>query len=145
MLASYKGEELGTRYGTRVEYLDHEKRQAYKLTVRDGKVYDAKGNLYDTTRAVGLYSSAIAMFVMDHDGNIYASTRRVPGKFHHSSFVAGGAVAAAGEIEVRNGEVTYISRRSGHYWPSEAQLDQMAENLRSQGVTGFEVDKSIHC
>ncbi|HET9642184.1 MAG TPA: hypothetical protein VFP68_02215, partial [Burkholderiaceae bacterium] len=100
---------------------------------------------YDTTRAVGLYSSAIAMFVMDHDGNIYASTRRVPGKFHHSSFVAGGAVAAAGEIEVRNGEVTYISRRSGHYWPSEAQLDQMAENLRSQGVTGFEVDKSIHC
>jgi hypothetical protein len=145
MLACYKGEDLGTRYGTCVEYLNHEKRQAYKLSLRDGKVYDAKGTLYDTTRSIGLYSlSGVAMFVMDHSGDIYASTRQVPGKFHHSSFLAGAAVAAAGEMEVRNGDVTYISRRSGHYFPTEAQLDQMAENLRSQGATGFEVDKKVN-
>ena len=80
---------------------------------------------------------------MDPMGNIYAANDRVPGKFQHSSFLAGSPIAAAGEIEVHDGVVKFISGKSGHYRPSAQQLDQMVNNLRTQGAADFSIDQTV--
>ena len=138
--SEYVGEHLqpGTWHGepSRVRYLDATEREAYLITVRDGKLYDASGGAFDTAAATSLHrgGSARAIFVMDGEGNIYASMHHSYGRFHHSSLVAGEPVAAAGEITVENGVLTAISRKSGHYRPSEALLDQVLELLKRRGV-----------
>jgi hypothetical protein len=143
MMASYDKEETGKVWGTKVAYLDEQQRQQYKLTVQDGKIYNAKGELFDTASAATVLGGGKAIFVMDHDGNMYASTSHAVGKFHHSSFLAGQPVAAAGEIEVHNGEVTVVNRKSGHYRPTESQLNQVAEHLSSLGVSNFSIDQKV--
>ncbi|WP_156371317.1 hypothetical protein [Nocardia arizonensis] len=83
--------------GSAVKYLSAEERKAYELTVRDGKIYDANGNLFDTTAASTAHSGdGKAIFVMDENGKLYASTYHAPGQFHHSSFLAGQPVSGAG-------------------------------------------------
>ncbi|WP_119726298.1 hypothetical protein [Thermomonospora amylolytica] len=57
------------------------------------------------------------------------------GVFHHSSFLAGGPVAAAGELRVVNGRLGLISDRSGHYQPPPEFRDRVVEMLRQAGVT----------
>ena len=143
MMAQYDGEQTGKVWGTKVAYLDEQQRQQYKLTVQDGKIYNAKGELFDTASAATVLGGGKAIFVMDHDGNMYASTSHAVGKFHHSSFLAGQPVAAAGEIEVHNGEVTVVNRKSGHYRPTESQLNQVAEHLSSLGVSNFSIDQKV--
>ncbi len=148
LFTEYSGEHLPGNpiWATSVAYLDQEQRQQFKLTVKDGKIYDAQGKLFDTqngkTACFG-GNAGKAIFVMDHDGNMYASNYHAPGKFHHSSFLAGQPVAGAGEIAVHNGEIQYLSRNSGHYRPSAAQLEQVAQNLSSQGLSNFVVDQKI--
>jgi hypothetical protein len=61
---------------------------------------------------------------MDEHGNFFASKFHFVGRFHHSSLLAGAAVAAAGEIEVRNGQLIAISDRSRHYLPGREFTDQ---------------------
>jgi hypothetical protein len=120
----YEGEERG---GTPVEYLDETQRQAYKLTVKgDGKLYDADDQPFDTTLAVSALGSVCskAIFVMDPDGDFYASNYQARGKFHHSSFLAGSPVASAGDLDVRAGDLREMTPWSGHYKPTSAQQAQ---------------------
>ncbi len=51
-------------------------------------------------------------------GKIYLSKNYEFGKFHHSSFLAGEKVAAAGEIYIERGVIKTITDGSGHYKPS---------------------------
>ena len=55
--------------------------------------------------------------------------------FHHSSFLAGAPVAAAGEMQVSGGIVDYISNQSGHYLPPGPFLEQAQQQLHLEGVT----------
>jgi len=83
-------------------------------------------------------------FVMDKDGAVYAGSQEKSmavgqsGKkemIHHSSFLAGEAVAAAGEIFTnQDGVVKEISNVSGHYRPGEEQALQSIDGLRQMGV-----------
>ena len=60
--------------GAGVKYLADEERGAYQLLVKDGKIYDADGNLFDTWGAMTVHSGqGRAIFVMDESGNLYAS------------------------------------------------------------------------
>lgn len=52
------------------------------------------------------------IFVMDGDGNIYTADKRVVR--YHSSFLAGGPVAAAGAWSAVCGAVTNVGNASGH-------------------------------
>jgi hypothetical protein len=113
----YRGEHLPDNriwFGGQVKYLTEGERNAYKLHFRDGLIYDANGKLFDTNKSP-LRRNAI--FVLDKEGNFYATTDHAPGKFHHSSFLAGGEVAAAGEFQVKDGVLTFMSDRTGHYAP----------------------------
>ena len=70
---------------------------------------------------------------MDADGRIYLGTHNL-GLFHHSSFLAGGAAAAAGDMKVANGVPTFISNHSGHYKPSTQHVINVVNELLDRGV-----------
>lgn len=138
----FDGEHLPNNpqwHGKGVRYLNEAERAEHKLSISNGKVYDSKGNLFDTSaRADG---SGIAIFVMDEHGNLYASKYHKSGDFAHSSFLAGKPVAAAGEIEVRKGVLTAVSDRSGHYKPPSEFLDQAMKRLAEDGIDMSGVSK----
>lgn len=74
------------------------------------------------------------MFVMDQHGNLYASLQQEVGRLHHSSFLRGKPVAGAGELEVHDGVVRFVTRKSGHYMPPPEMLSQVRDMLREQGI-----------
>lgn len=141
MNPSYVGEETGAVWGTKVKYLNAEERLEYQVQVDNGKMYDSEGELFDTSSASSAFGGdGNAIFVMDESGNIYASSLHAVGKFHHSSFLSGQPVASAGEIVVDKGVIKEITRRSGHYQPTEEQLDQFLHRLDQSGIDLTEVN-----
>ncbi len=128
MPGRYEGEDTGVVWGTKVTYLTTEERQAFVLTVRDGLFLAADGTPFTSTDKDG------AIYVMDADGVFYASNEREPGEFHHSSFLAGAAVAAAGELIIEAGELRKITDVSGHYEPEQVYTAQALCELRHLGV-----------
>ncbi|CAM1372485.1 hypothetical protein TPENAI_70141 [Tenacibaculum litopenaei] len=138
MKSNYIGEETGINSWcapSKVKYFDEFERIKYKLTIKDGKLFDNKGVLFDTSKAGTIHSGkGRVMFVMDENGIIYASKFQIRGKLHHSSFLAGKPVASAGELKVVNGIIKEISRKSGHYKPSKAINKQIIKVLKTSGV-----------
>ncbi|KAI3838703.1 hypothetical protein MKX03_035542, partial [Papaver bracteatum] len=61
------------------------------------------------------------------------------GCFHHSSFLAGGTTLAAGRLVAENGKLKTISAYSGHYRPTEENLDSFKDFLNENGVNLNEV------
>ncbi|MEU7633518.1 hypothetical protein AB0C34_26675 [Nocardia sp. NPDC049220] len=114
-------------------------RLPFRLHVGDDNlIYDANGRLFDTREGKLIDDlgrrKRRAIFVMDADGNFYASLfgkRRV---FQHSSFFAGEPVAGAGVIQVVNGELRMLSDDSGHYLPERRHMMQVVDRLREFGV-----------
>ena len=141
------GKAKGLPPGHKVKYLNANERADYKLTIKDGKLYDAKGKLFDTRGAKSLHRSGTdkAIFVMDKNGNIFASNKHELGKFHHSSFLAGKPVASAGELTVRNGILHEVTSRSGHYRPTSNQTQQFINNLTTQktNLSKFSLSKGF--
>lgn len=122
-------------YPKTVHYMSDAERDAHKLVVRDGKLYRADGSLLDTTRAATAHSGGgRAMFVMDGEGNVYASNIQEVGRLHHSSFLGGKDVAGAGELGVKDGVLHVISRKSGHYIPEEVHQQQVLDVLGARGL-----------
>ena len=141
-----KGNGLGNPQG-RTVYLDAGQRSQLAIQVKGGLLYLASDSTTPLTIQEGLY-------VMDSGGNIYVGDRNlmqkvgitlgkepgVPRKtarfyfLHHSSFLAGGAVAAAGHITVRAGVVTEINNESGHYRPADCNTRQAVAQLTSLGA-----------
>lgn len=137
MVKKYIGEETGHGWckPNKVKYLNEAERLEYELAVIDGKLYTKKGKPFDTTHAgEGRLITQKAIFVMDKEGRIFATNAPERYSFHHSSFFAGNEVAAAGEITVFNGIVTFVSKQSGHYQPSKKYLLQFMKQLEKHGV-----------
>lgn len=63
-------------------------------------------------------------------------------RFHHSSFVSGEAVQAAGLMVAHQGRLTKLYGHSGHYRPSEYNIYQLLMYLKARGIdmTHVEVD-----
>lgn len=57
--------------------------------------------------------------------------------FHHSSFLAGAPVAAAGELKVEKGVVELLSNESGHYLPPAEYLLQVAKEFIRRGADAW--------
>ncbi|MFQ6395642.1 hypothetical protein ACLMAJ_19530 [Nocardia sp. KC 131] len=131
MQPKYVGEHLSGNAvfpGRKVKYVtDVEQRKKFQLQIIDGKLCDAKGNLFDT-------GGREAIFVMDKWGRIFASKMSMSGKFHHSSLMAGGPVAGAGAMRVIQGKLQRLTDESGHYRPPRYFTRQVIEYLRDQGI-----------
>ncbi|MEQ1750590.1 MAG: hypothetical protein ABL974_14280 [Prosthecobacter sp.] len=85
------------------------------------------------------------IFVMDGEGEVFAKEAQAAlnqkdetGRgvhVHHSSFLAGEAVAGAGEMKIDDtGFLKEVTDRSGHYKPGEAQTAQTLGALEEKGV-----------
>lgn len=145
MLSAYQHEQLGMVFGQKVKYLDEQERLAFKVGIEGGKIVGADGRPFDTRDAtVSGEKTGRAIYVMDHDGNLYLSNQAGIADFQHTSFLAGQPVAAAGTIRVEDGVVTEITRSSGHYRPGPEFLDQAVAELHARGVPpGFTVHKDV--
>jgi hypothetical protein len=64
---------------------------------------------------------------------MYIGTK-IKGKFHHSSFLSGGAAISAGAIAIEDGELRSIKPHSGHYMPTCEEFKIMLDLLHSWGV-----------
>ncbi|MGN9788968.1 hypothetical protein ACTMTF_46770 [Nonomuraea sp. ZG12] len=119
-----------------VRYLTPEALERRRLVVHDGRLHDITGKPFDTEDAHSHWApgGGRAIFVMDRYGNLYAEKEHVVGEFHHSSFLSGGRVTGAGDIEVENGVLTAISRHSGHYRPKPEDLDRVIGALKRAGI-----------
>jgi hypothetical protein len=137
MQTAFEGEHLpgNSVWGTEVKYLDDAGRESYRVIPKDGKLVDVNGNPFDTAAGVTHWSGdGRAIYVMDEQGNIYASNYQEVGAFHHSSLLGGKPVSAAGELEVSNGQVVRLTDQSGHYRPTQAMTQQMVQRLRDAGI-----------
>ncbi|WP_051366796.1 WXG100 family type VII secretion target [Hamadaea tsunoensis] len=112
-------------------------REQFRLYVdSEGKLRSAAdGTLFDTADGTSAHSARPrAVYVMDENGNLYASNYHQVGAFHHSSFTGGQPVASAGEITVKEGVVTQMNNGSGHYKPTPSHYYQGRDELLAQGL-----------
>ncbi|CAH1760172.1 5091_t:CDS:2 [Entrophospora sp. SA101] len=84
------------------------------------------------------------IYVTDCTGKFYVG-KKTKGDFHHSSFLAGGAIGAAGGIKVRNGKLLEINPKSGHYKPSQKHFEALVERLRTEGIDVDSDDVRVVC
>jgi hypothetical protein len=93
---------------------------------------------YDTSKlSGGLHAdkdeAGSALYVLSPQGDIYSGDGEVFWA-HHSSFLAGGNVAAAGMMKVVDGEIIWLSNSSGHYRPGAKFLHNILGVLEGNGV-----------
>ncbi len=112
------GDEFVKYYGGTAKA---EKRRV--LFKEDGKLYRSIDDSVFDTRALKTHASGNgwAIFVVSPEGKMYSHKHEV-GVYHHSTFLSGSAVMAAGEIVVDTGVVKFITAKSGHYRPTPDNL-----------------------
>ncbi|XP_002533549.3 IQ domain-containing protein IQM3 [Ricinus communis] len=119
-----------------IKYLGPKERGYYEYIVFEGRIVQKyTGNLLDTSSGS---KGAKWIFVMSTFKRLYAGEKK-KGKFHHSSFLAGGATLAAGRLVAENGILKSISPYSGHYRPTDDSFDSFLSLLKDNGVNLDEV------
>ncbi|GLC39098.1 hypothetical protein PLESTB_000007700 [Pleodorina starrii] len=73
------------------------------------------------------------IYVVDPELRLFVHPK-VRGRFHHSSFLRGGAVVAAGGLAARHGRLRLLTADSGHYWPREENFRWLCEHLLYVGA-----------
>uniref|UniRef100_A0A6N2N5K3 Uncharacterized protein n=1 Tax=Salix viminalis TaxID=40686 RepID=A0A6N2N5K3_SALVM len=82
-----------------IKYLGPKEREQYECIIIEGKFFNKQSrNLVDTK---GKW-----IFVLSPTRRLYAGQKK-RGKFHHSSFLAGGATIAAGTVIIENGNLKW--------------------------------------
>ncbi|KAL4590766.1 hypothetical protein LXL04_003709 [Taraxacum kok-saghyz] len=111
-----------------IKYLGPQERENYEYVIIEGKIIHCEtGLLLDTNNGEKW------IFVTSTSNRLYAGQKK-KGKFHHSSFLAGGATLAAGRLDVDNGTLKTISPYSGHYRPTDESLSSFLSFLKDNGV-----------
>jgi hypothetical protein len=114
-------------YNAQVKYLYGEERLQYQVFVQDGRLVNNQGERLCPEKCRGI-------FVMSPMGEIYFSDTPKFREFHHSSFLAGAEVAAAGELKIKKGILMTVNNRSGHYRPTYAHVFQFLLELKGLGL-----------
>ncbi len=117
-----------------------------KLSFRNGLAYrwlfndktkTSKGVLYDTIEFgdANFSEHNASLYVMDEKGAIYVLGKEEDvKKLKHSSLLAGAGVLCAGTIRIEQGQVTWLTGKSGHYQPTVDQIVSVLEKLRQYQV-----------
>lgn len=99
---------------------------------------------FDTTAMYSISAGkGWAIFAMSASGKVYATEHRVS-RVHHTSPLAGGDVAGAGEISVVGGAMLGVTNKSGHYFPDKINLKQSLEQFQRLGVSLAGVHLEFH-
>ncbi|RCV37060.1 hypothetical protein SETIT_8G032500v2 [Setaria italica] len=114
-----------------IKYLGPRERELYEYIISEGKViHKQSGEPLDTSQGP---EEAKWIFVMSTARKLY-SGKKEKGVFQHSSFLAGGAIIAAGKLTAENGVIKSIVTYSGHYKPSMENLVNFMKFLEESGV-----------
>jgi hypothetical protein len=100
-----------------VSYLSEEQAEKYRVKFKKGKIQQRGKTIPDGEH----------IFVLNLKGTRLYAGRKRPGKFHHSSFLAGAPVQCAGELHIKKGKIKKIPLSSGHYKPTK----EAGENIRN--------------
>jgi len=119
----------GYVYGDRTLYLNAQERAQYEVDAHAGKLRFNKSLAFVDT-ADG--NSKVYLFIMTGEGAIFMASQNTVN--HHSAFVSGNPVAAAGTIKVELGLITLITSESGHYQPPKEFLDQFMDELKKRNA-----------
>jgi hypothetical protein len=118
-----------------VSYLDPEERWRYWVVFQSGRMwrfnYQRQLIPFDTGENSTLFSGrGFAIWVMSPQGVFYTGDH-LQSQFHHSSFLAGRRIAAAGEWAVnKGGQLVFINHKTGHYHCTPHQLYNAMAKLR---------------
>ena len=96
----------------------------YRVYFKDGQIVDHHARQFNCDDCI---------FVVDLNGNMYIH-EPLDGFFHHSSFVKGMPVLAAGEIKFFDGRIVSLNNKSGHYKPDQESLDLPLSFFHEAGV-----------
>lgn len=119
---------------THVEYCTAEQRKKYELEfVSNGDDGDVRVQYAASGRVVLTDERSKWIFVVDLVGRMYLGRKR-KGRFHHSSFVSGAPILAAGKIIIKNGVILAIEPHSGHFKPRLENLLSLCSILAKHGV-----------
>lgn len=111
-----------------IKYLGPKEREAYEVTVEDGKlVYKQSGILLNTEEGCKW------IFVLSTARVLYVAQKK-KGVFQHSSFLSGGATSAAGRLIAHDGILEAIWPYSGHYLPTEDNFKEFISFLEEHHV-----------
>ncbi len=120
---------------TSVVYFSKKQRSEYLISIKDGKFYTRKGDLFD--RAY-IEKSERDCFIIGADKRLYLFEKR---KGHHklwqqhSSLFSGGAIIGAGMLEVNDkGKIICIRNHSGHYKPNCQNLLDALQFFKNNGI-----------
>ena len=122
--------KVGADKAAGVTYFDAVQREARRIDIRDGLVYDHAGALLHETKSK---RHDLNNYVMDAAGTFYLFDEFTTPNIRHSSIFAGGPVAGAGNIQISDGRIVYIDSDSGHY-PSTKVFANVLTELRARGV-----------
>ncbi|HEV7711178.1 MAG TPA: hypothetical protein VGP16_23520 [Asanoa sp.] len=144
MLDQFKNEHLpgGGPFATPVRRLSPEELEQHRVFIDDnGIMRSAKdGKPFDTQNSNTAFDGGNqAIFVMDRNGNMYASTYQKVGDFHHSTLGGGQPVASAGELVVKDGRVIEATARSGHYHPEPSHMANLDAELKRNGLSNVPI------
>jgi filamentous hemagglutinin len=128
-----RSDDAGTRYksygsppDTKVTYFSEPEREAMRVFVAsDGTIVDAKGQRLPDAEYI---------FVVDSQGRMIArawDSRYDKGLVHHSSLSEGDPVLMAGEIHMKNGEITMLANRSGHFRPDTPAYKRFVDEFQA--------------
>jgi hypothetical protein len=119
-----------------VKYLGPEERKNYQLHYKNGGLTQGEGEAPFKTDSMGtnFAGKGFGIFAMSTGGEIYAESHIV-GLFHHSSFLAGADVAAAGELKVTGGKLVHVTNKTGHYKADAENLAQALEQFADWGIS----------
>ena len=122
--------------GVKVPYMSARERKGYKVSVNGQHLWLQFAPMHTSD-----VSNDVYLFAMDVDGNIYCAPENEVA--HHSAFMAGNPVAAAGMISVHNGLISKVYDKSGHYQPPLEYTEQFIRELRERGITVTDAMKDI--
>ena len=117
-----------------IQYCTTDHRRDYAVSFRAGILYDNNGEVLDTGSYQTTFSGrGMASFVLGVNDTLYVGDH-ILGRFHHSSFLAGGRVFCAGEIRVQRGKSIEVTNKSGHYHTSSKHMLNMLKYFKKNGV-----------
>ncbi|KAG1701823.1 hypothetical protein DVH05_010315 [Phytophthora capsici] len=118
---------------TRVEYCNAEQRKKYELEFVLNEDDEITVQYASSRCVVHTDERSKWIFVLDISGRMYLGRKR-KGRFHHSSFVSGAPILAAGKIIIKNGIILAIEPHSGHFKPRLENLLGLCSMLVNHGV-----------
>jgi hypothetical protein len=117
----------GKKDGEHVRMLTPDERVTYEVYFDGGVFRNCLGEPASTmTRETHFSGLGWGIFVCSAKGDLFVATHKV-GEFHHSTLLAGGSVAAAGEIVIDAGIIKMISSKTGHYRSGGPEMRRMLQ------------------